>query len=57
VNRCYLDIATLTDEGVTTKVILYVSITEIGPKAKMAAFGMKWGCKSQLDALERHLGH
>jgi hypothetical protein len=52
-----LDIATLTDEGVTTKVILYVSITEIGPKAKMAAFGMKWGCKSQLDALERHLGH
>jgi hypothetical protein len=41
VKRSYLDIA----------------ITEIGSKAKMAAFGMKRGCKSQPDALERHLGH
>ena len=47
---------TLTDEGDTTKVTLRVSITEIGPKAKLAAFGMKWGYKSQLDALDRHLG-
>jgi len=36
-------------------VTLHVLITEIGPKAKMAAFGMKWGYKSQLDALEKHL--
>lgn len=46
---------TLTEEGDTTKVTLHVSISEIGPKAKLAAFGMKWGYKSQLDALERHL--
>jgi hypothetical protein len=48
---------TFTDEGGTTKVTLQGSITEIGPKAKMAAFGMKWGYKSQVDALERHLSH
>jgi uncharacterized protein YndB with AHSA1/START domain len=28
------------------------TFTRIGPKAKMAAFGMKWGYKAQLDALE-----
>jgi hypothetical protein len=26
-------------------------------QSKMAAFGMKWSYKSQLDALERHLGN
>jgi hypothetical protein len=36
-------------------VTLHVSITEIGPKAKMAVCGMKWGYKSQLDAVEKHL--
>lgn len=46
---------TLTADGDATTVVLHVSITEIGPKAKLAAFGMKWGYKSQLDALERHL--
>ena len=39
------------DGGATTVVTLEVAITEIGPKAKMAAFGMKWGYKAQLDAL------
>jgi hypothetical protein len=47
---------TLTDQGDTTKVTLHVSITEIGPKAKLAALGTKWGYESQLDALDRHLG-
>jgi hypothetical protein len=42
--------------GGTTKVTLQVSIRDTGPKANMAALGMKWGYKSQLDALERHLG-
>lgn len=31
------------------------AIIQIGPKAKMAAFGMKWGYKTQLDALEKLL--
>jgi uncharacterized protein YndB with AHSA1/START domain len=38
-----------------TEVRLHVSITQIGPKAKMAAFGMKWGYKAQLDKLENLL--
>jgi uncharacterized protein YndB with AHSA1/START domain len=46
---------TLTGDGEHTTVTLHVSITEIGPKAKLAAFGMKWGYKAQLDALEKHL--
>lgn len=41
-------------DGVTT-IRLHVTITQIGPKAKMAAFGMKWGYKAQLDKLEQHL--
>lgn len=43
---------TLTTEGDRTLVRLDVVITDIGSKAKMAAFGMKWGYKAQLDALE-----
>ncbi|MBL8777558.1 MAG: SRPBCC domain-containing protein [Acidimicrobiales bacterium] len=47
------DLALRSDDGgATTVVTLDVAITEIGPKAKMAAFGMKWGYKAQLDALE-----
>lgn len=46
---------TLTREGDKTTVTLHVAITEIGPKAKLAAFGMKWGYKAQLDALDEHL--
>jgi uncharacterized protein YndB with AHSA1/START domain len=45
----------LTAKGDVTVVSLHVSITEIGPKAKMAAFGMKWGYKQQLDQLDRLL--
>lgn len=39
------------DDGITT-IDLRISITQIGPKARMAAFGMKWGYEQQLD----HLG-
>jgi uncharacterized protein YndB with AHSA1/START domain len=47
----------LVGDDETTVVTLQVSITEIGRglKAKLAVFGMKWGYKSQLDALEKHL--
>lgn len=48
---------TLTDCRETTSLTLHIAITKIGPgvKAKLAVFGMKWGYKSQLDALEKHL--
>ncbi len=39
----------------TTTVRLRVTISRIGPKAKMAAFGMRWGYKAYLDELERLL--
>lgn len=42
----------LRDHDGTTVVDLTVTITEIGSGAKMAAFGMKWGYKAQLDKLE-----
>ncbi len=44
------------DDGSTT-VRLQIAITKIGPKAKMAAFGMKWGYKAYLDKLEALLAH
>lgn len=46
---------TLTEQDGMTTVQLHVTITNIGPKAKMAAFGMKWGYKAQLDKLEAYL--
>lgn len=46
---------TLSEVDGTTKVDLLVSITGIGPGAKMAAFGMKWGYKQYLDKLEDYL--
>ena len=48
---------TLSDHGETTALTLDIAITEIGSglKAKLAVVGMKWGYKSQLDALEKHL--
>lgn len=46
---------TLADRGGTTSAVLRVSITHIGSGAKMAAFGMKWGYKAQLDKLEEFL--
>jgi uncharacterized protein YndB with AHSA1/START domain len=42
---------TLTGDDEHTVVNLHIAITDIGPKAKLAAFGMKWGYKAQLDAL------
>ena len=44
------DITLHTVDG-DTVVTLDVHITAIGPKAKMAAFGMRWGYKAHLDAL------
>lgn len=43
---------TLTPDGDGTLVTLHITIDQIGSKAKMAAFGMKWGYKAQLDKLE-----
>ena len=45
----------LSAQGETTVLNLRITITDIGSKAKMAAFGMKWGYKAQLDKLEAHL--
>jgi uncharacterized protein YndB with AHSA1/START domain len=42
---------TFSRAGDVTQVRLTIDITHIGPKAKMAAFGMKWGYKAQLDKL------
>src|SRR3546814_14194512 len=48
---------TLTADGSKTDLTLHVAITEIGSKAKLAAFGMKWGSKVQLDrSEERRVG-
>lgn len=46
---------TLSEADGDTTVKLHVSITRIGPRAKMAAFGMKWGYKAQFDKLAKHL--
>ncbi|HSP28568.1 MAG TPA: SRPBCC domain-containing protein [Ilumatobacteraceae bacterium] len=46
---------TFAHDGGATVVRLAVTITKIGPKAKMAAFGMKWGYKAQLDKLDKLL--
>lgn len=48
---------TFIADGTGTAVSLQVSITNVGPGAKMAAFGMKWGYKAQLDKLESLLAH
>lgn len=44
----------LAEDGDSTVVNLRITVNEIGPgvKAKLAAFGMKWGYKAQLDKLE-----
>jgi uncharacterized protein YndB with AHSA1/START domain len=46
---------TLSERDGQTTITLAVTITDIGDKAKMAAFGMKWGYKAQLDKLADHL--
>lgn len=44
----------LAEDGDGTALDLRISVHDIGPgvKAKLAAFGMKWGYKAQLDKLE-----
>ncbi|MCB0965171.1 MAG: SRPBCC domain-containing protein [Acidimicrobiales bacterium] len=44
------DITFSEADGATT-VRLEIAVSKIGPKAKMAAFGMKWGYKAYLDKL------
>ena len=51
----HTNVLTLTADDDQTLLTLRVSITSIGSGAKMAAFGMKWGYKAQLDMLEKHL--
>jgi uncharacterized protein YndB with AHSA1/START domain len=46
---------TLREQDGQTTITLDVTITSIGDKAKMAAFGMKFGYKAQLDKLADHL--
>ncbi len=41
--------------GNSTEVILKIRINKVGPKAKMAAFGMKFGYKAFLDRLADQL--
>lgn len=52
---CHCNDLTLTERGGTTTVNLHIAITQIGPEARMAAFGMKWGYKQQLDQLDEFL--
>lgn len=46
---------TLSEQDGQTTITLEVTITSIGDKAKMAAFGMKFGYKAQLDKLADQL--
>ena len=46
---------TLSDADGATTVTLHITITQIGPKARMASFGMKMGYKQQLEKLEELL--
>lgn len=46
---------TLTEVDGKTTVVLHVTISRIGSKAKMAAFGMKMGYKAQLKKLDELL--
>jgi uncharacterized protein YndB with AHSA1/START domain len=46
---------TLTERDGVTVLQLHIAITSIGSGAKMAAFGMKWGYKQQLDTLDEFL--
>lgn len=47
-------VALVGDERSTT-VRLQIAVSKIGPKAKMAAFGMKWGYKAYLENLGKVL--
>jgi uncharacterized protein YndB with AHSA1/START domain len=45
----------LSEDGNETVVNLRIAIHAIGSGARMAAFGMKWGYKAQLDELDAFL--
>lgn len=45
----------LTADGESTKMLFTVTIVKVGPGAKMAAFGMKFGYKAQFDKLSKLL--
>jgi uncharacterized protein YndB with AHSA1/START domain len=47
---------TLAEDGGVTSLTLRITITDIGPGARMAAFGMRWGYKAQLTKLDALLG-
>lgn len=47
----------LSEAGGVTTVELTVTLTEVGPKAKLASFGMKYGYKSYLKKLDAHLAN
>lgn len=48
---------TLRTDGTATVINLHINITRIGSGAKMAAFGMKWGYKAQLDKLATYFAN
>jgi uncharacterized protein YndB with AHSA1/START domain len=48
---CHTNDLTLVEADGLTTVRLHVTITDIGPKAKLAAFGMKMGYKQHLEKL------
>jgi uncharacterized protein YndB with AHSA1/START domain len=45
----------LSEEGGKTKLHLKASLNKIGPKAGMAAEGMKYGYEQQFDKLDKYL--
>jgi uncharacterized protein YndB with AHSA1/START domain len=47
---------TIAEDGGVTSLTLRITITDIGPGARMAAFGMRWGYKAQLAKLDALLG-
>ncbi len=46
---------TFVADGSSTTVRLQIAVTKIGPKEKVAAFGMKFGYEAYLDNLEELL--
>lgn len=51
----HVDELTLTEVDGRTELVLDITITRIGSKAKLASWGMKMGYKSQLDKLGKLL--
>lgn len=51
----HINTVSFSSSGSTTVVKLQIEMVKIGPKAKMAAFGMKWGYKAFLEKLGKTL--